>query len=106
MQWDGTVTFGNLLSAAIVLVGMIGAAQRFYIVIQNEIRAAKESVVALKDGLAEAKSAMDKQNADLNAIKRDMAGMAVMQQRLADGHDRMERLDQRVTFIEQNAVKR
>lgn len=100
MSFDPTLSLGNLLTILALVAGWIGLANR------NAIQSAL--LKASHDSLAASVSTMKTEaKADALAIKNQVdtlsskvESLAVIQQRLADGKERMDGMEERLRAVE------
>lgn len=83
MTWDPTISYGSIIAALSIIVSIVAVSWRNSLV----IRLALHELGQLK--------------LDVASVKAKIEHIAVLQQQLADGKERMDSLEQRVRDIEQ-----
>jgi hypothetical protein len=82
VEFDWTVSLGSLIAGGSVVIGLFASTWK---------------VAAL---VADAKGDVEALKSDMHEVKRDVERIAVMQQQLIDGKERMDRIEKRIDRME------
>lgn len=96
MNWtfDPTFTAGNLLTILTIGTGAIGVAWRF--TVRHEM---------VRQDIKEIKANVQANQSVTEQLREDVQVLAVIQQRVADGNERMARAEERLLYLERRGLQ-
>ena len=87
MTWDPTISLGSMMAAASILIGILGVGWT--------------NSMQLRVGLRDIAEMLSR----IQRVEVKVEHIAVMQQQLVDGKERMDSLDERLRVIERAKVR-